>query len=429
MTLPILNDGDIFPASVYNEIRRTIVPVENVLYYGADPTGEDDSTNAFIDAHDALPDTGGAIGIPAGSFKFNQTVQANQFNITKSNVALMGVGWASKLIKTNTGTVVGNQGIVNVRPIDAAISKIVLKDFAIEGPTPATGAAISGVNRVLRTFISSELKNVSDVLMDGVLVEKTESAGIAMSSGGSNFTDRLKIRNCVARNLRQDGINDFAGRAREVSVIGCEITDCDGFGMEMAANYGGHLYANNVIRRTGQSAIGMEYNDSITPTGKVVISNNQISDITTPAYPDASGISLGQSATPKNTEIRGNSIYRCGGFGVVVNLPFTTNIDICDNTIVDIGGGGVNTSGIFGGTFATHTRIMNNRIAKLSAGYNLTYGVAAAAISDPSFIVAGNHVYGYSAFSARTGGQLYNWPEITTPDETGNIAALVDGAT
>lgn len=363
--------------------------------YNADPTGTTDSTAAFIAAHDALPPTGGVIFIPAGTYLFNQTSHANQFTITKSNVTVMGVGWATQLKSTTTGPFDGVQGIIFVRPqAGTTVSNIRIANLRITGPTPNTGAEIPEDNLRMGVLIGDGTENgdITDVLVEGVLVENMNAPAFGIDSGATTAVRRIKFSRCWARAGRGVGFNSFSGRVFDLTIQDCFATDLDGFGMEMG-NSGGMSLIGNTILRTGQSGIGIEYNNEISPMHYVLIQGNYIADIGTPAYPDASGISLGQAANPVNTAIIGNIIARTGGHGIVINLS-PSRITIKDNVIEDVGRNGVFTNGITATGTITGAHIVGNTIRRTGAGYALTYGVALAGPGDASNLVAYNDVQG-----------------------------------
>lgn len=380
---------------------RANIPLANVMDFGAVGNGATDDTAAFQSAHDALPSGGGIIYAPGagrattGAYLFNQTAQASQFSITKSNVAVVGDGWSTQLKKTTTGTVTGNQAIIFVRPQAATISNIRIANLRITGPTPNTGAAITGDTRVLGILIHDGTDpggDITDVLIEGVLIENMESASFALTSGATSAIRRIKFSRCWARAGRQDGFNSFAGNVFDLTIQDSFATDLDGFGMEMG-NAGGMSLIGNTVLRTGQSGIGIEYNNTISPTRRVLIANNYISDITTTAYPNASGISLGQSQDPVNTEIIGNSIFRTGGDGIILNGS-PNRISIKANTIEDVGGNNVDRRGIVSGAAVTNTHIEGNTIRLIGAGYNMTFGVALAGAGSATNKVRNNEVQG-----------------------------------
>lgn len=67
----------------------------NVVLFGADPTGVEDSTEAIEAAQDALPITGGTLFFPIGSYRFNLV-------INKNNVIIDGTGFAKSMAAPTT---------------------------------------------------------------------------------------------------------------------------------------------------------------------------------------------------------------------------------------------------------------------------------------------------------------------------------------
>lgn len=372
-------------------VRAKVSPI----WWGADRTGATDATSAFQAAHDSLPttgDVGGQIYIPVGDYLLNQTTQASQFTIDTDNVDVYGDGWSSRLKHTATGVLTGIQAILQIFP---GADNITVRNIAIEGPTPSTGAAITSDNRIQGILIhdgATEL-GVTNVVIDHVLVEKTEIAGIGISSTASNRVDNLRITNCVIRDLRQDGINAFAGLVRNALIANNTIYQTDGFGIEWSGSEGFQHIIGNTIWSTGQSAIGIEYNNTLSPSANVLISGNTITSIYTTGYPNASGIQLGQSANPINTKIIGNYIHFTGGHGITLQGS-PVNIDIESNTIQDVGNGGVDKWGIGSAGAVTYVRIKNNIIRTSASGYAMTYGIALAGAGSATNLIEGNEIQG-----------------------------------
>lgn len=73
-------------------------PVNNILDYGADPSGKTDSKNAITQAIAALPSDGGIVYIPEGTF-----LVGSKISITRNNLVLRGEGWKSKLLFESNG--------------------------------------------------------------------------------------------------------------------------------------------------------------------------------------------------------------------------------------------------------------------------------------------------------------------------------------
>jgi len=407
----------------------------SVKSHGAVGDGITDDTAAFQAAHDALPAIGGAIYIPPGDYLFNQTAQASQFKITKSNVALVGAGYSSRIKKTNTGVVTGNQALVMIRPTAGTISNIVLANFSIRGPTPNTGAVISGDNRVVGIMIhdsttGSDNNDVTDVLVENVLIEQMETAAFTLASGlGTGRNRRVTFKNCWARKGRQDGFNDFSGGTYDLLLEGCYATDLDGFGLEMGT-FGGLKIANCVIRRTGQAGIGIDYNPTNSPLSYVDIENCLISDIETTGYPHAKGISLGQSQNPVNTKIHGTTIHRVGGHGIAINLT-PDRIQVLNCVIQDVGKGATDKNGIAMGAASTNMRFLGNVIHTSAAGYTMDYGIAFAGAGSSTNVAFGNDVRGATVATISGNPPARIWdidPEFLTfkRAQTTDLAVMVE---
>lgn len=81
-----------------NGIPEITGPVKNVLDYGADKTGVNNSRNAFISAINALSSQGGVVFVPEGNYKISSTI-----TIGKNNVVIRGEGKNSKLLMDFNG--------------------------------------------------------------------------------------------------------------------------------------------------------------------------------------------------------------------------------------------------------------------------------------------------------------------------------------
>ncbi|MFP4014571.1 MAG: glycosyl hydrolase family 28-related protein [Chitinispirillaceae bacterium] len=72
---------------VPNGIPEVTGPVESVIDHGADPTGSSDSRQAFIAAIETLPEMGGVVLIPEGTYLVTNTI-----TVSKDNVIFRGEG-------------------------------------------------------------------------------------------------------------------------------------------------------------------------------------------------------------------------------------------------------------------------------------------------------------------------------------------------
>lgn len=375
--------------------------VVSVTDFGADKTGVVDATAIFTATHDALPASGGHMYAPAGTYLLNQTTTANQFAITKSNITFSGDGWGTVLNHTASGVVTGNNAVVMVRPTSGDIENIIIRDFRIKGPTTNTGAAIFGDSRVLGLVLNDGNEapdgTITDVLVENVLIEGMETACFALNGAGDGSTgcERVKFSKCWARNSRQDGFNDFGGGFNyDITLDNCYATDLDGFGMEMSSA-GGLTISGGIVARVGQAGITVTYHPTTSLTSEVLIEGMVIHDIGTTAYPDASGIILGQIITQYNTKVSNNVISQIGGHGIEV-VGVAENITITDNKIRDIGGNGVKTIGITFGGNNTYAAVLNNIIRTHTVGYTMTKGIGIAGTGSDTNLIKGNRVDGWT---------------------------------
>lgn len=108
----------------------------NIVAYGADPTGVDDSTNAIQDAIDACNDLKVGIYAPAGTYKVTST-------LTKPTQVDSGYAHYFMGIKGDgpQGTTFDFSGLVsgNAIEIESVPQGSIYQEFAIEGPGIASG--------------------------------------------------------------------------------------------------------------------------------------------------------------------------------------------------------------------------------------------------------------------------------------------------
>lgn len=81
-------------------IPRIEGPVENVLQFGADPSGQKDSHDAITEAIRRLPHTGGIVYMPEGTYLLSKTLLIN-----KDRVILRGDGMTSTRLLSDAGGV------------------------------------------------------------------------------------------------------------------------------------------------------------------------------------------------------------------------------------------------------------------------------------------------------------------------------------
>ncbi len=377
----------------------------------------------------AYAESPGGIRFPVGRFNFDQTTQANQFYINRSNTAVRGSGPGTQLRKNATGVVVGNQAILQLFPNLGDVENVEISDLRITGPEAATGGAIHGDSRVLAIAChdGSSAHVLRDVLIRNVIGEKIESAVFALNGlGATGYCERIKFLSCVAQNSRQDGYNDFGGGYnRDIEFNSCIARLLDGFGHEQSTSMGLRIIGG-LVANCGQSGIGLEFHPTQSLLAQVDIIGVTIRDIYTTNYPDSPGISLGQAQNPVNVFIRNNTIQRTGGHGIKCNLV-PNNVVIEGNRIQDVGKGGVDKIGMFGFN-GTNIKVLDNVVTTATAGYAMTDGIAVQGNSATNRI-AGNEISG-ETLTKITAGALCraerNIQPVFVRASVGNIGAGED---
>jgi hypothetical protein len=179
----------------------------SVLSYGADPTGQTDSTTAIQNAINAGSAAGKAVYIPPG----NYTVTAH---LIVNNVTLTGAGeWYSVLGGNGVG-VFGNM------PPDPS-TNVHLSNFAIDGQVNA---------RVDSEDFMGIGGGLQDSTISNIWIQHTQ-AGIWMTGPFSN----LKISNVRIQDTVADGIN-FDGGVTDSSITNTFIRNTGDDGIALWSN-------------------------------------------------------------------------------------------------------------------------------------------------------------------------------------------------
>jgi hypothetical protein len=289
----------------------------SVLSYGADPTGQKDSTTAIQNAINAGSAAGKAVYIPPGNF----TVTAH---LTVNTVTLTGAGeWYSVL----GGNDVGVYGNLPPNPS----TNVHLSNFAIFGQVTdrVDSADVNGIGGGLQD------STISDVWIQHV------KAGIWMTGPFTN----LKINDVRIQDTTADGIN-FDGGITNSSVTNTYVRNTGDDGMALwssgAADSGDSfshdtvvlpILANNFAIYGGSgNAITNDYaTDTITQGGGIQVGNR------------FSAVPLsGTTTIDNNTLVRTGTLDPNWKFGVGAiwfyasdgeNMTGTINVD--HNTILD----------------------------------------------------------------------------------------------
>jgi hypothetical protein len=289
----------------------------SVLSYGADPTGQTDSTTAIQNAIKAGSAEGKAVYIPPGDF----TVTAH---LIVNNVTLTGAGeWYSVLHGNGVG-VYGNL------PPDPS-TNVHLSNFAIFGEV---------MNRVDSADVNGIGGGLQDSTISNVWIQHVK-AGIWMTGP---FSD-LKISNVRIQDTTADGIN-FDGGITNSSVTNTYIrnTGDDGLALWSSGAADSHdsfshdtvvlpILANNfAIYGGNDNSITYDYaTDSITQGGGIQVGNRFA------AVPLA-----GTTTIADNTLVRTGTLDPNWKFGVGAiwfyasdSEDMTGTINVDQNTILD----------------------------------------------------------------------------------------------
>ncbi len=250
----------------------------SVVSEGADPTGVNDSTNAFNAAITAAG-SGGTVWIPPGTYNIPGHIIVN-------NVTVEGAGmWYS----TVTGTAPGFYG--NSAPNPS--TNVHLSNFAIFGNVQVRddSAQVNGIGGAMSNSTVSNIwiehmkvgawmdGPMTNLTFSGMRIRDTTADGINFHGGVTNST----VTNSNIRNTGDDGIATWAD-----SGIGADAGDTisnNTVQLQQLANgiaiYGGNnntvsgnLVVDTGITQGGGIQVGQRF--SSTPVGLTTISNNTL---------------------------------------------------------------------------------------------------------------------------------------------------------
>lgn len=157
----------------------------NVLDFGADRTGTNDSTAAFNAAFAALPSEGGEIWMPAGSY-----VLASPLAWANKSVALRGDG------KATTSLAITHTGVGLTITLASNYSQVHLGDFAMVASN-ASAACAGGIEVSYPNAVNGWHRDT--VLIENVGFSGTDNP-VSGTAPGQTFTKGVLLRG--ARNAR-----------------------------------------------------------------------------------------------------------------------------------------------------------------------------------------------------------------------------------
>jgi hypothetical protein len=378
--------------------RSANQPSVVVTKYGASPTASArQNIEAFRLAEAAIP-MGGQILVPPGIYDMTAAVAADAYVIATSGVEIRGEGDSTVLMTRKFDSYTGPLfGVINIGNGVRPIADISLRDFTIQGPRGHTGGTIASsapqVVNGLCINMAVAGKAVRRVSVVGVKASRLVGCAFQVSGGdvktGGTFDTRFE--NCLAFDTRNDGFNVIAGNVFRTTLNANHATDCDGFGFELAG--AGTLVTNNVVQRCGQAGIGLDLNPLYGWNLRTVIKDNTIEDCYTTGYPDAPGISLGQSVKPFNVDIQHNTITRVGGNGIDGGPGGGSDIVIEGNTIQDIGKNNKRKTGI-DLTSPTLLHVRSNVIVTRSSNFHMDYGIVLPGAGSETNVIGPNEITG-----------------------------------
>ena len=288
---------DLLDSELVGPPRHLDEPAVNVQQFGADPTGQRDSADAFDTAIAFAKRWNREVYLPPGTYQVNR-------HILVDNVTIKGAGNWYTIVKGHQvtlstplpdGSVHTGVGFYGKYFADGGSSNVHLSGFAIEGD--------------VRERIDSDQVNgiggaLSNSTIEGLYIHHTK-VGMWLDGPMSN----LKVRNNIIVDQIADGINFHTG-----------VTDS--------------VVANNFVRNTGDDALAM-WSDQTEDANNTFDHNT----VQTPVL--ANGIALygGTDNTISNNlvadPIREGSGLQVGSrFGA---QPFTGSLWITNNTTVRSG--------------------------------------------------------------------------------------------
>lgn len=145
----------------------------SVIAYGADPTGANDSTTAFVNAVAALPADGGIIYAPAGAYKISNTITFKQ------RQGLVGDGHTATMLNfSGTGSCIT---AANSGTFDGSAEGGVFAHFGVSG-------SYSGSSQIGMTVQDLQGIKVTDVIFYGLY-----GAGMYWTTAGSGWAEEAYV--------------------------------------------------------------------------------------------------------------------------------------------------------------------------------------------------------------------------------------------
>jgi len=269
MAIRGLNFENIFPHSrEFDQGGGSERTGQATVVVSQDGTGDTDSIQEGINM---LPSDGGVVFIKEGTY-----IITEQINITKSNVAIQGTGYGTK-IETNTA------GIKLIKCVGADYTTI--RDIQVDGNN-VSAAAIW-------------LENSSNCIIEGCFIHNANNAVYQWENAG-NSNDNTILNNKLDT-FTVSAIELNLGGDRSI-IVGNSITGAGNYGISIAAANYCSIIGNNITNSTNSGILGAigyttitgnvcdgngTYGIEIDAGDKNIISSNSLYNNTTAAYLDS----------------------------------------------------------------------------------------------------------------------------------------------
>jgi len=345
------------------DLLYTYGDVRNVLSYGADPTGVNNSVAAIQAAITAAAITGGIVFCPPGVYWINDTLRMAKgvelrgasedttiINYTGSGNAVLadgssaGLTWKGKISNLKITTATGTIGIKIQDLVDYELNRVWVRGFSTAGVNLNASAHYALSTRILNSIIEENtgdgvLATGLNAAVNHIIIRDSRVRG----NGGWGINTAIDIRNWVIEG------NDLEG-----NTAGC-ISTMWAQGLSVHGNYGECASTAPFLKIQPTSA-------GLTPSGISVIGNEIIGAATSAIIVGSNGLTYGVCGV----EISGNTFHgtwtycidpvdiRGGTISgnsylsplVLVNTPGinTVNLSIVDKGYTKIAAGGLEVS-------------------------------------------------------------------------------------
>lgn len=272
--------------------------VTNVKDYGATGDGVVDDTTAIAAAIAALPSSNGTLYFPAGVYR------SSGFSITgKTNLSIIGDGWASSVIKNNDFFLPGsdtwnptpgnptNGG--RVMRVAASCSYVTIRGLTFDGNCYYRKTGQHGIllNSSHTTFVENRVVNAGQFSIAVGRDESTSISDVTVSNNVINngYADGINFHGVaggVIANNVVDGVDDdcvaVATGSTKINVVGNVLrsrTDTGytwGRGIAVLGPVSDILVTGNIVENVKQTGILVTQDGEAGPPTFITISNNHV---------------------------------------------------------------------------------------------------------------------------------------------------------